>query len=327
MEKFIIQDEYKNWRFDKFLTEKLGQTRSQVQKQIKSDTFLINGKKPSVHQFLNTGDVVEIKNQKSKIQSITDTIKKTVSKTIAKTNPEKTPNILIKEKDYLVIEKPAGLLVHSTHETHTELTLVDWLIKKFPGIKKVGDPVSLLKEENIFRPGILHRLDRDVSGLMIVARTQKGFDYFKKEFKLKNVKKEYIALASGVISKDEDKLIFPIARSRDGKLVALPVNSEKGKSAATEFDVLQRFHNHTLIKLNLLTGRTNQIRIHLSAYNHPLVGDKVYASNKFQRIEKIKLKRVFLHAQRLEFTDPSGNEVKIESSLPEELDNIIKNLK
>ncbi len=324
MKKFTIKDEYENWRLDKFLTETIKESRSQIQKKIKTGQFLVNDRVPSVHQFLEIGDIIKYKPDNSKTP---DNLSQKIIKKITKTGrPKLTPTILIKEKDYLVIEKPAGMLVHSAQDK-SEPTLVDWLIKKFPKIKKVGDSVALEKNEKLFRPGIVHRLDRNVSGLMIIALTQNAFDYLKSQFKLKNVRKDYIALGSAVIPKDDGEIKFPIMRSREGKLVALPINSDKGKSASTIFDVIQRFRNHTLVKLSPLTGRTNQLRIHMSAYNHPIVGDDVYASKKFQQREKIKLDRVFLHAAHLFFIDPSGKQIDIESPLPQELDEILKKLK
>jgi 23S rRNA pseudouridine1911/1915/1917 synthase len=326
MKKFTITDQYQNWRLDKFLTEKLGETRSQIQKKIKTGQFLVNDGVPSVHQFLEIGDVIKFKQNNPKAaktlgQKIISKISKSGNKSVIS-----SPIILIKEKEYLVIEKPAGLLVHSGQD-RSEPTLVDWLIKKFPKIKKVGDAVALERNENLFRPGIVHRLDRKVSGLMIIALTQSAFDYLKSQFKLKNVRKEYLALVSGVIPKDDGEINFPIHRSQAGKLVALALNSDKGQAAHTEFEVLQRFRNHTLVQLKPLTGRTNQLRIHLSAYNHPIVGDDVYASRKFQIREKIKLNRIFLHAAHLFFIDPDGKQVDITSPLPEELNEILKKLK
>ena len=327
MKKFTITEQYQNWRLDKFLTEKLGETRSQIQKKIKTSQFLVNDGVPSVHQFLEIGDVIKIKTTKEKAAHFDEkNVKSSILGIIRKKPGIPVPTILIKEKEYLVIEKPAGLLVHSGQD-RSEPTLVDWLIKKFPKIKKVGDAVALERNENLFRPGIVHRLDRKVSGLMIIALTQSAFDYLKSQFKLKNVRKDYIALVSDVIPKEDGEINFPIHRSHAGKLVALALNADKGQSAHTEFEVLQRFHNHTLVQLKPLTGRTNQLRIHMSAYNHPIVGDDVYASRKFQIREKIKLNRIFLHAAHLFFVDPDGKQVDITSPLPEELDEILKKLK
>ncbi|MBU1131692.1 RluA family pseudouridine synthase [Patescibacteria group bacterium] len=330
MHRYRITAKHAGQRLDKALTDKTGTTRSQIQKAIKGGLVSVNGKKPTVHQFLRLGDKIVFNTNAEMIPRketiATAEIEKPIVEDKKTIKPKKIePKILLQEKDYIVIEKPAGLLVHSAGSADAP-TLVDWLVKKFPEIKKVGDPVAMLYAEKHFRPGIVHRLDRDVSGLIIVALTQDGFDYFKSQFKLKKIKKTYIALVSGVIVKDDDTLKFPIMRSKEGKFVALPLNSTLGKTAETEFEVLRRFRNNTLIQVHPLTGRTNQIRIHLSAISHAIVGDSVFASKKIKQKEKIKLDRIFLHATKLEFVDPEKREVSIESPLPKELSEIVERI-
>lgn len=246
--------------------------------------------------------------------------------------PEKAPKIISETEDYLVIDKPAGLPVHGGGNIK-EPTLVDWLIANYPKIKKVG--------EDPLRPGIVHRLDKDVSGLMIIAKNNKSFQDLKSQFQERTVIKEYTALAHGKIAKDDDVIDFSIKRSRDGyRMAAMPENTEelflrrhpserdqgniegllKSRAALTEFTVLKRFVNYTLLHVRIKTGRTHQIRVHLFAYGHPLAGDNLYCTKKTEaRNKKLGLDRVFLVSDHLIFRDRQKNEQEFRLSLPREL--------
>ena len=242
------------------------------------------------------------------------------------------PAIITETADYLVINKPAGLAVHGGGNLK-EATLADWLIARYPKIKTVGDDPA--------RPGLVHRLDKDVSGLMVIAKNNKSFASLKEQFKDREVNKEYIALAHGRIAQDGGTIDFPITRSQGGyKMAAIPANASdllsrrhprgrdqgniegwfKSRQALTEFTVLQRFINYTLLRVNIKTGRTHQIRVHLFAYGHPLVGDNLYCTKKTgAKNKKIGLGRVFLVAAHLEFRDLSGKRLNFETGLPDEL--------
>lgn len=248
--------------------------------------------------------------------------------------------IIFENDDYLIINKPAGLIVHGGANI-TEPVLTDWLKTKYPQIENVGD--------DPIRPGIVHRLDKEASGLMIVAKTQSAFEYFKKQFQKRKIVKKYLALAHGKISKDEDVITFPIKRSKDGyKMAALPVSSETisdknkpnnrdrgtlraqedSKEAITEFCVLHRYINYTLLDVKIKTGRTHQIRVHFYAYGHPLVGDPLYWTKKTKvKNEKIKLGRIFLTAYELSFKDPNGEKQKFTLDLSEDLQNFLNQTK
>ena len=229
---------------------------------------------------------------------------------------KKYPEIIKETNDYLVINKPAGLAVHSGGNLK-EKTLVDWLLKYYPSLKKIGDDPQ--------RPGIVHRLDKDVSGLMVIAKNQKSFLDLKKQFKNRQIKKIYIALVHGQIKNDSGTINFPIVRAKSGqRMAALPENTEnlltrphprnrdqgnidnwfKSRSALTEFTVLKRYINYTLIKVRIKTGRTHQIRVHFFAYGHPLVGDNLYTNKKSKiRNKKLNLGRIFLVSTELNFQD------------------------
>lgn len=242
------------------------------------------------------------------------------------------PEIIAETPDYLVINKPAGLAVHGGGNLK-EPTLADWLIDRYPRIKTVGDDPA--------RPGLVHRLDKDVSGLMVIAKNKKSFASLKNQFKDREVNKEYIALVHGKITKDDGVINFPITRSQEGyKMAALPANTSellsrrhpqnrdqgniegwfKSRTALTEFIVLKRFVNYTLLRVNIKTGRTHQIRVHFFAYGHPLVGDNLYCTRKTkEKNKKLNLGRVFLVADDLSFSDLKDAKQNFKIELPDNL--------
>ncbi|MCX6794725.1 MAG: RNA pseudouridine synthase [Candidatus Falkowbacteria bacterium] len=246
--------------------------------------------------------------------------------------PELVPEIIAATPEYLVINKPAGLAAHAGGNL-TEPTLADWLIANYKKIKDVGD--------DPIRPGLVHRLDKEVSGLMVIAKTQASFDNLKNQFKEREINKEYVALVHGRVTKDFGAINFPITRSQEGyKMAALPSGSEdllsrrhpkgrdqgnitswlKSRAALTEFEVLKRFVNYTLLKISLKTGRTHQIRVHFFAYGYPLVGDNLYCTKKTElKNKKLNLGRVFLVADHLSFRDLKGVTQDFRIGLPKEL--------
>lgn len=234
--------------------------------------------------------------------------------------------IIADTKDYLVINKPAGLLVHGAPHIK-EKTLVDWLLEKYPEVSRIG--------EDLERPGIMHRLDKDVSGLMVIAKNQDSYESLKEQFKSRKTTKEYTALVYGKVLKDEDEIDFPIKRSTKGyKMAAVPQNfseeneDEKVRRAATAFSVIKRFINFTLLKVTIKTGRTHQIRVHLHAYGYPIVGDNLYC-NKQSKIKnkKYDLGRVFLTSTHLEFNDLTGARQSFSIGLPDDLSQFLAKIK
>jgi len=327
MKYYKITAKHAGLRLDKFLVEKLGLSRNQIQKSIKKEEILVNKAMARVHEFLSVGDIISFRNPKSQTlnpKQIPNAKSQTQNPQPATRNPQ--PSIILENPEFLVIEKPAGLLVHEKG-TVKHPTLVDWLVEKYPEIAKVHDPVSLQREDFTYRPGIVHRLDRDVSGLMIVARTQDAFDHFKRLFKAKKIQKEYLALVVGRMKEDLKTAEFPIGRATSGRFVALPMNSLDGKSAKTEIEKIKFAGGYTLVRAIPFTGRTNQIRAHLSALGYPIVGDFHYMSPKLLLKQKINPGRIFLHAAKLTFESPDGEMMSIESELPAELQAIIKKLK
>lgn len=234
--------------------------------------------------------------------------------------------IIADTKDYLVINKPAGLLVHGAPHIKED-TLVNWLLEKYPEVGQVG--------EDLERPGIMHRLDKDVSGLMVIAKNHSSYESLKEQFKNRTITKEYTALVYGKVLKDEDEIDFPIKRSTKGyKMAAVPQNfneendEAKIRRAATAFSVIKKFINFTLLKIIIKTGRTHQIRVHLHAYGYPIVGDGLY-NNKQTRIKnkKYDLGRVFLTSTHLEFNDLNQARQSFSVGLPDNLVEFLTKIK
>lgn len=191
--------------------------------------------------------------------------------------------IVFEHKDFLIINKPAGLLVHKPHKNSTEYDVVDWLLHHYQTISHVG-----FSE----RPGIVHRLDKDTSGLLIIALTPQGHSYFAQLFKQRTLKKEYLLLVEGH-PQEQGIIDFPLGRHPVVRTKITHVHN--GRAACTEFKVITYFKDTTLIKANLITGRTHQIRVHFSTLGHPLIGDTLYGkSSRF-------IKRQALHAHHLSF--------------------------
>lgn len=304
-----ISENEADTRLDKFLAERLPElSRSQLQKLIKEGQIKVNGKEAKAHVSLAINDTIEILNT-----ALEPKVRATESPVFDQIK------VIDEQEDYIVLNKPAGLIVHEAPSLQ-EATLTDWLINKYPEIKTVG--------EDPLRPGIVHRLDKDVSGLLIVARTAAGFKHFKKLFQSRTLKKVYTALAHGNIQRDNGVIDFPIERAVGGyKMAARPKNQE-GKQSETHFTVLKRFLHYTLAEILIKTGRTHQIRAHLAAYGNPIVGDNLYGTHTTKlNNNKLKTHRIFLMASRLEFKDPKGEKKKYELELPEEFINLMNTLK
>ncbi|PIR59707.1 MAG: RluA family pseudouridine synthase, partial [Candidatus Pacebacteria bacterium CG10_big_fil_rev_8_21_14_0_10_45_6] len=232
------------------------------------------------------------------------------------------------------IDKPSGLITHpsrfveSQYDVANTVSVSAWVLKHTPSVWGVGEYAN--------RPGIVHRLDKETSGLMVIVKNQKMFAHVKDQFKSRKTEKQYITLAHGVIEEDSGVLDFEIAMGKDGKMAARPkvrqVNLQtvrtlqKGKDAVTEYEVMQRFAGYTLVRAKPRTGRTHQIRVHFFAYNHPLVGDPVYVNKKIQHARDRKLGRLFLHSHKLAFSDLMGEQCNFESKLPPELTSFIDKL-
>lgn len=227
--------------------------------------------------------------------------------------------------DYIVINKPAGILTHGAPHIK-EPSIIEDIVKDFPDIAKVGEDPD--------RPGIMSRLDKLASGLLVIARNMDSFESLKSQFKSRTVEKRYSALAYGKISKDYDEINFPIKRSNKGfKMAAVPLTAkgelnDEGNRAITDFMVEKRFINYTLLDVKIKTGRTHQIRVHMAAYGHPLVGDDLYGTQKTRvKNKKLGLDRIFLVSRKLTFKNLNGEDKTYEIDLPDELKEFLKTIK
>jgi 23S rRNA pseudouridine1911/1915/1917 synthase len=321
-------------RIDKFLVKKLKKfSRGELQKLIKEEKIIVNNKKISPHYCLKEGDFVETAVAQKKRQPAVFPL----IKPIGEQTEESMLEIIDETPEFIVVNKPAGIIMHGAGHIK-EISLADLILKKYPEIKKVGD--------DPFRPGIVHRLDREASGLVVIAKTNDSFDNLKKQFKERTVIKEYLALVHGRVEKEAGILNFPIKRSRaGGKMSALPllVKGEKnmeGRRAVTEFEVIKRYKDYVLVKLIIKTGRTHQIRAHLSAYGHPLVGDNLYGTKKtrvknirllsqvkLRGQEKLNSERIFLAAVKLSFKDLNGERKTYKMDMPVELKKMLEKIK
>lgn len=293
LHRFTIDDQNAGDRLDVFLTSSLeGQkTRSAIAKALKNGAATVNGTPASVHRFLKTGDSIEFN----------DDAKPAGTKSIASKQKDVKHNVpkklkLIEDRtDWMVIDKPAGIMVHP--DANTEYgTLVDLLVAHDPAIAKIGEDPS--------RPGIMHRLDKEVSGLMVIAKTQDAYDHLKRQFAEHSVEKRYLALVHGELSHDDGDITFRIARSsRGGRMAAVPTESKEGKAARTHYNVIRRFRGATLVELEIFSGRTHQIRAHMHGLGHPVIGDPLYKIRQTDR--NVTAPRLLLQSIVLSFTDPS----------------------
>ena len=233
------------------------------------------------------------------------------------------------EPDFAVIEKPAGVVVHPSH-THKKGTLVNGLLAKWPEMKGVGDP-STGSGQEILRPGIVHRLDKETSGLMVVAKTQPMFLWLKKQFQEGKVKKRYSALVYGVPKMAQGEIDVPIARMGQKQVAASRMHKGfsgkvgKSRNARTGFKISALYDGFALVEAEPKTGRMHQIRVHLKHLGHPVAGDKKYASRR--QLKLLPLKRHFLHAGYLAFLLPDGRKVEFSSPLPADLEQTLEQLK
>lgn len=232
--------------------------------------------------------------------------------------------ILYEDRDVLVVDKPSGLMVHKDGRG-TDHTLVDWVMENRPEIVDVGEEQYLQNGEKIKRPGIVHRLDRETSGVLIIAKTQESFLYLKNQFKNREVEKTYRAFVYGSFSEDKKEGVIdkPIGRSASDFRKWSAEYGAKGelREAITHYKVLNQNENFAYLELKPKTGRTHQIRVHLKSVGHPVIGDGLYAKGKKY---ELGFDRLALHAFSLKFNNLAGGEVLVEAPLPQEFKNAEK---
>ncbi|HVM76736.1 MAG TPA: RluA family pseudouridine synthase [Candidatus Paceibacterota bacterium] len=234
-----------------------------------------------------------------------------------------TPEVIYQNDDFLIINKPSGLQVHPARVAESKKnrplkkgvdrdreTLTEWLVKKYPEVKTVGDDPET-------RPGIVHRLDKETSGIMVIPRTQKEFEYLKDRFAKREVKKTYLALVFGILKNPKGIIDKPIG-IKNGTLKRSVHALKNMKPAVTEYKEEKYFEKdgkeYSLVEASPKTGRTHQIRVHLASIGHPIVGDAMYGPKQQPRFAK----RLMLHAKSLSFADGRGGVYEFEAPLPPE---------
>lgn len=300
MKKYKIEEMQNYTRLDKAISELDSDlSRMMIQKLIEKGKILVNGKKEKASYKVKIGDEIEVQEIEVKEVEI---------------KPQDIPlDVLYEDQDIIVVNKAKGMVVHPANG-NLEGTLVNALMAR------CKDSLSGIGGE--IRPGIVHRLDKDTSGVLLVAKNDKAHIELSNQIKNREIKKIYYALARGNIKDEEATIDMPIARSKkDRKKMAV---DKAGKNAITHFKVIERFQNYTLLEVKIETGRTHQIRVHLSYIGYPIVGDEVYSNGK----NPFGVKGQMLHAKSLEFSHPiTGKRIKIEAPIPEYFNEILTKLR
>ena len=300
MKKYVVDELNSGNRLDAYIAsidESL--SRMTVKKLIEDGKVFVNGNIAKSSYKIKTNDVIELEEPEAKTVDI-----------VAQDIPI---DVVYEDKDIIVVNKPKGLVVHPANG--------NWDGTLFNAIMaKCKDSLSGIGGE--IRPCIVHRLDKDTSGLLIIAKNDKAHLNLSEQIKNREVKKIYYALVRGVVPENDATINMPIARStKDRKKMAVDKN---GKEAITHFKVLERFDKYTLLEVKIDTGRTHQIRVHLSQIGYPVVGDEVYSNGK----NEFGVHGQLLHAKSLDFTHPStGEKIHLEAEIPTEFANVLKKLR
>jgi 23S rRNA pseudouridine1911/1915/1917 synthase len=299
--RFLVSDDDKGMRLDGFLVARTGLTRSKAQQLIARGAVRVDGAASNKNHRLRPGEVVEAEVPPPQH---------------AAPLPQTLPfRLLYQDEDLLVVSKPAGMVVHPS-AGHPDGTLVNALLGSVGELSGGGD---------VLRPGIVHRLDKDTSGLMVVARNDRAHLALQEMIRDRRLSRSYLALVHGTPASRRGTVEAPVGRDpRDRKRMAV---TSRGRPAVTHFEVLEEWERASLLHVDLVTGRTHQIRVHLSYIGHAVVGDHVYG--KATSLEReLGLARQFLHAYRMRFAHPgSGEEMAFEDPLPPDLEEALEKLR
>ena len=305
VKNIVVQPSEADKRIDIFLAKRTGITRSQIQRLITQGNVLINSKDVSQNYRLKSKDLISINIPDKETEGLL---------------PESIPlDILYKDDHLVVVNKAAGMVVYPA-AGHAHGTLMNALSYHCKKLTTVGGPL---------RPGVVHRLDKDTSGVMVIALNDKAYYNLIEQFKHRTINRKYIALVYGNLREDEGEIALKIGRSEsDRKKMSTRVR--KGKEAVTRWKALKKFGNATLVEARLGTGRTHQIRVHFASIGHPLLGDRTYGKKveieaKTKKI--ILFPRQMLHAELLGFTHPAtGAYLEFSSPVPEDMAERINDL-
>jgi len=301
----VVQVPEAGQRLDTFLAKKTGITRSQIQRLIDKGNVLIRGKAASQHYKVKAEDLISLHIPEEKIEGLI---------------PEPIPvEIFYKDDHIVVVNKPAGMVVYPS-AGHSHGTLMNALLHHCKKLATVGGPL---------RPGVIHRLDKDTSGVMVIALNDEAYYNLVEQFRHRTIDKRYIALIHGNLREDQGEITLMIGRSEsDRKKMSTRVR--RGREAVTRWSVIERFRNATLIEVRLRTGRTHQIRVHFASIGHPVLGDRTYGKKieiEYKGKKKIFFPRQMLHAELLGFTHPAmGEYLEFSAPVPEDMAGKIKEL-
>ncbi len=299
----IVEEALVGLRLDRYLADIWSEiSRTGIQDMIRQGQISVNGKVGKSGYRLREGDCIEM--PVAPIFGV----------------KEETPqpldidlDIVYEDVSFMVVNKPAGLVVHPGAGHHDD-TLVNALIARVPSLQEVGE---------VDRAGIVHRLDKDTSGLLLVAKTAQAHAALTEQMQQHLIEKRYLALVHGIVGPDQGQIDAPIGRDERYRQ-RMTITAIGGREAVTRFQVLKRYQRHTFLLLQLETGRTHQIRVHLHAIGHPVVGDPTYG--KAQGRAEAGLQRQFLHAYSLRLKHPlTGEEVLVEAQLPDDLRSVLEN--
>ena len=311
MKKITIGIENVGKRIDKFLAEEFFlYSRGEIVEKIKEGKVLVGGKKVKPSYKLEENDEIEITGFDGQQKKLLP-------------NDKVKLEIIFEDKNILVIDKPAGLQVHPSEAAQTD-TLTNALIAQYPEISEVHDETV----DAYLRPGIVHRLDKDTSGVMVIAKNKETFEQLKKNFKDRNITKKYLALVVGNVEEESGIIEKPLARSAgfSKQLVARENTKTKIRQAVTHYAVVEKFENFSLLEVFPKTGRMHQIRVHLASIGHPIVGDLIYGNKAQKKLDKFFVKRQLLHAKSLAF-DLGGKHCDFEAKIPADFVDFLAEIK
>lgn len=299
---FIVDKDNVSKRLDIYLSENIKDvTRSYIKTLIDDNKVLVNNKSQKSGYKIKLNDSIDVTLEEKKNEDI-----------VAQDIPLE---ILYEDDDIIIVNKPKGMVVHPANGNYIG-TMVNSLMHSHQG--------KLSSINGVIRPGIVHRIDKDTSGILVVAKNDNAHKKLAAQFKVHSIKRKYIALVKGIIKEDSLTIDMPIGRSiKDRKKMA--VTNKNSRSAVTHIAILKRFYssNVTLVEAQLETGRTHQIRVHMAYIHHPLVGDEIYG----KKDNKFKVQGQMLHAKYLGFVHPStGKFVEFEKDVPEYFKEILKSL-
>ena len=297
--EIIVEDIDDKQRLDVFLAAETGWTRSQIKLQVDSKRVLVNGKTQKAGFLVKNNDKISLSFAKDVLD--------------INAEPEDIPlDIVYEDDDFAIINKPQGMVVHPAPGAYNH-TLVNALLFHFDSLSKTGDNI---------RPGIVHRIDKDTSGLLVVAKNDNAHASLAKQIAEHSCFRHYMALLEGNLKEDSGTVDTFISRSKtDRKVMAV---STEGKRAITHYNIVKRFTNYCLVEFVLETGRTHQIRVHSKHLGHPIVGDKTYGIKN----QKFNLDGQLLHAYKLELTHPTtGKRMSFECEIPEYFSSLLNKLK